>query len=156
DGPQSCVPVALLVVFCGSGIVYVFQITFPVAASSALTLPRNVQHSYEGRAAVPSSIEAAGTYTRFPAKATAPGIIASRWGSIFVFQRSLPFRSREYALAFASPKYTALAAPVPPTTGVERTPASASKAHTMQPDFASSAYTTPLRLPTYARFPTTA
>src|SRR5215831_246505 len=155
DGPQSCVPAADFVVFCGSGIVYVFQSTFPVAASSALTLPRKVQHSYDGMAAVPSSIEAAGTYTRLPANATAPVIIASRCASIFVFQRSFPFRSREYALALASPKYSALAAPVPPTTGVERTPASASNAHTMQPDFASSAYTTPLRLPTYARLPAT-
>ena len=41
-----CVPAAVLIVRCGvSAIVYVFQITLPVAASSALTLPRNVQHS---------------------------------------------------------------------------------------------------------------
>ena len=46
DGPHSCVPTAFFVVgFASSAIVYVFQIWPPVAASSALTLPRNLQHS---------------------------------------------------------------------------------------------------------------
>src|SRR6478672_3241901 len=91
DGPHSCVPAGVLVVFCGSGIVYVFQSTLPVTASSALTLPRNVQHSYDGMTAVPSSIDATGTYTRPLAKATAPVTIASGCVSTFTFQRGFPF-----------------------------------------------------------------
>jgi hypothetical protein len=40
------VPRAVFVVRCGAcEIVFVFQICFPLAASSATTLPRNVQHS---------------------------------------------------------------------------------------------------------------
>src|SRR5438067_1324699 len=129
DGPHSCVPAADFAVFCGSATVYVFQITLPVAASSALTLPLNVQHSYVGMTAVPSSIDDTGTNTRPPATATAPVTIASGCGSTFTFHRSLPVAtSTEYALAFASPKYSARLAPVPLTTGVDRTPPSASNA----------------------------
>src|SRR2546430_10879975 len=66
DGPQSCAPVVLLPRgFGASGMVYAFQITAPVSASSALTLPRNVQHSYSGRAAeVSSPTPEAVTYNR--------------------------------------------------------------------------------------------
>src|SRR4029453_15366981 len=41
-----------------------------------------------------------------------------------------------------------------PTTGVERTPASAWNVHAMHPVRASSAYTIPFRLPTKTRLPT--
>ena len=45
DGPHSCVPMAFFLVGrASSAIVYVFQICFPVAASSADTLPRKRQH----------------------------------------------------------------------------------------------------------------
>src|SRR5438128_557196 len=78
EGPQSCVPAAVLVVRCGvSVIVYVFQTCRPVAASSALMLPLKVQHSYVGMTAVPSSIDEIGTYTRSLLNATAPVTIAS-------------------------------------------------------------------------------
>jgi hypothetical protein len=39
--PSEFVPTT----FAGSGMVYVFQISFPVLASSAATSPRNVQHA---------------------------------------------------------------------------------------------------------------
>jgi hypothetical protein len=39
------VPTAFFFVGLGSSIVYVFQTCLPVAASSATTLPRNLQHS---------------------------------------------------------------------------------------------------------------
>jgi hypothetical protein len=46
EGPRSCMPTEFLLVGCGaSAIVYDFQIGRPVAASSATTLPRKVQHS---------------------------------------------------------------------------------------------------------------
>ncbi len=45
EGPYISVPAEFfLVTEGGSGMVYVFQICFPVAASSAARLPRNVQH----------------------------------------------------------------------------------------------------------------
>src|SRR6266699_3574866 len=83
EGPQSCVPVAVFVVRCGVSTVYVFQITLPVAASSALTLPLNVQHSYVGITAVPSSSDDTGTKTRPLLNATAPVTIASGCVSTF-------------------------------------------------------------------------
>ena len=44
-GPHKSTPFELLRVTLGvSGMVYVFQICLPVAASSATTLPRKVQH----------------------------------------------------------------------------------------------------------------
>src|SRR5438876_4652991 len=44
SGPHNCVPAAVLIVRCGvSAIVYVFQITLPVAASRALTLRRRAE-----------------------------------------------------------------------------------------------------------------
>ncbi len=53
-GPHACTPSFVTPRFFGSSaIVYVFQTTAPVFASSAVTLPRNVQHSYVGRAALP-------------------------------------------------------------------------------------------------------
>src|SRR5215471_44507 len=115
DGPHSCLPAAVLVVGCGvSAMVYTFQITFPVDASSALTLPRNVQHSYVGMTAVPSSIDDTGTNTRPLLTATPPVMIASWCVSTFVFQRIAPVAtSSAYAFAFASPKYSVRVAPVP-------------------------------------------
>src|SRR6185312_10769222 len=105
----------------------------------ALTLPRNVQHSYVGIAAVPSSLDDTGTKIRPAPSATAPVTIASGCVSTFVFQRSLPFMSSAYAVAVASPKKIDRCGPLPPTTGVDRTPASASNVQTMQPELASSA-----------------
>ena len=62
DGPQSCVPdLFLRVGRNGSEIVELFQINFPVAASRAETLPRNVQHAYVGLAPVTSSYDDNGT-----------------------------------------------------------------------------------------------
>ena len=46
EGPHNATPAVLVPRRCGgSVIINVFQITRPVAASSALTLPRKVQHS---------------------------------------------------------------------------------------------------------------
>src|ERR1044072_4364799 len=46
DGPHNCVPTEFFRTgFASSEIVYDFQIRFPVAASSAVRLPRNLQHS---------------------------------------------------------------------------------------------------------------
>ena len=46
EGPHNCVPIAFFFVGCASSaIVYVFHSCLPVAASSALTLPRKRQHS---------------------------------------------------------------------------------------------------------------
>ena len=65
DGPNSCVPTLFVRVgFGASGITYVFHTTSPVAASSATTLPRNVQHGYFGSAPATSSIDDTGTYSR--------------------------------------------------------------------------------------------
>ncbi len=55
-GPHACVPSFVTPRFFGSSvIVYVFQMTAPVLASSAVTLPRNVQHSYVVREPCASS-----------------------------------------------------------------------------------------------------
>ena len=60
DGPHACTPSLVTPRFFGSSaIVYVFQIAAPVLASSAVTLPRNVQHSYVARAPCPSSFSPA-------------------------------------------------------------------------------------------------
>jgi hypothetical protein len=62
DGPYSVTPAVLLPRGCGvSAIMYVFQITRPVAASTALTLPRNVQHGYWGSEPCASSYDDTGT-----------------------------------------------------------------------------------------------
>ena len=45
----------------GPPVMYVFQMTRPEDASSALTLPRNVQHGYCGSAPCASSYEDTGT-----------------------------------------------------------------------------------------------
>jgi hypothetical protein len=62
DGPKSCIPALFFCVGCGvSGMTYVFHATSPVAASSATTLPRNVQHGYFESAPTSSSIDETGT-----------------------------------------------------------------------------------------------
>src|SRR5262249_57739613 len=61
-GPYNCVPAAFF--RCGlgsSGMEYDFQINLPVNASSASTLPRNVQHSYLSFRPTASSMEETGT-----------------------------------------------------------------------------------------------
>ena len=61
EGPYCCVPDAFLCVgFGSSGIVKVCQSFFPVAAFKAMTLPRNLQHSYFASAARASSREEIG------------------------------------------------------------------------------------------------
>ena len=65
EGPQSCVPARFFCVgIASTGIVNVFQIRLPVAASRAATLPRNLQHGYVGSPAWDSSREDTGTYNR--------------------------------------------------------------------------------------------
>src|ERR1041385_1172662 len=60
EGPQACTPSLVTPRFLGSSaIVYVFQIWLPVLASSAVTLPRKVQHSYVARPPCPSSLRPA-------------------------------------------------------------------------------------------------
>ncbi len=62
DGPQSGTPAVLVPRRrAASLIMYVFQITRPEDASSALTLPRKVQHGYCGSAPCASSYEDRGT-----------------------------------------------------------------------------------------------
>ncbi len=61
-GPHSCTPLSFLPVGLGfSGMVYDFHNRLPVLASYATTLPRKVQHPYEGRGAATSSLEDIGT-----------------------------------------------------------------------------------------------
>src|SRR5207247_198535 len=61
-GPYSCVPTLFFVVGTAfSATVYVFQRRLPVFASSATTLPRNVQHGYRGSPTCDSSREETGT-----------------------------------------------------------------------------------------------
>jgi hypothetical protein len=65
DGPHRVVPTEFFPIGLASAlIVYVFQSSDPVAASSATRLPRNVQHSYLGFIPDPSSIEEMGTNSR--------------------------------------------------------------------------------------------
>ena len=62
EGAQAFVPTEVRPVILGcSGIVCVPQRTVPVAASTAITLPRNVQHSYAGSAAGVTSSEETAT-----------------------------------------------------------------------------------------------
>src|SRR5712671_2055299 len=62
EGPHKGTPAVLVPLrFGASGIRYVFQMTAPVAESSAETLPRNVQHAYCGSAPCDSSYDETGT-----------------------------------------------------------------------------------------------
>src|SRR5215510_5217594 len=81
-GPHCCTPFLFLARGFDSSIVYVFQSTCPVFASSAETLPRKVQHSYFAFPPCPSSLSpCTPTYTRPPCTVGAPVIAAERCSS---------------------------------------------------------------------------
>jgi hypothetical protein len=61
-----------------SAMMYVFHKAFPVAASSADRLPREVQHSYFGSDDDISSHDAVGTYRRPSCKVNEP--VNRTWG----------------------------------------------------------------------------
>src|SRR5215470_4148307 len=87
DGPQSGTPAELFPRGAGmSATVYVFQMTAPVFASSAVTLPRNVQHAYCGSAPCDSSYDEVGTYRRSSKSAGVPVMRASGWLSTLRIQ----------------------------------------------------------------------
>src|SRR5260370_3793155 len=101
EGPQFCTPAAVLVVGCGSSATeYVFQICFPVTASSATTPPREVQHSY----LLPrptSSPPVKGTNTRPSRYSCDPTILARGCESTCTFHNNSPVTaSNAYAIAF--------------------------------------------------------
>ena len=61
-GPDICAPAVLILYGRGSASMeWLFQSTLPLAASSATTLPRNVQHGYFGSRAAASSAADTGT-----------------------------------------------------------------------------------------------
>ncbi|PWT99174.1 MAG: hypothetical protein C5B51_27730 [Terriglobia bacterium] len=65
EGPETAAPRLVFDRgFAVSAIIYRFQSTFPVAASSADSLPRNVQQTYDGDTARASSREETPTYRR--------------------------------------------------------------------------------------------
>src|SRR5262247_1666095 len=66
-GPQSCTPwLFFRVALSSSVMVLLFHRTLPVAASSAASVPRSLQHSYRGSAAAASSMVVIGTYSTPP------------------------------------------------------------------------------------------
>src|ERR1700730_6318190 len=86
-GPKRSTPVLFLPRRSGrAGIVYDFQILFPVFASSATTLPRNVQQAYCGSPPGTSSTEETGTYRRSWYSFGAPVTRAKPWSSTLTFQ----------------------------------------------------------------------
>src|SRR5271156_580117 len=88
-GAQRSTPFEFLeTIFGTSAIVQVFQIRLPVAASSATTLPRKLQHGYLGSELGPSSPDAAGTYPRSSNTCGAPVMRAAGWSSTCTFQIS--------------------------------------------------------------------
>src|SRR5260370_4231951 len=90
DGPQFCTPAAVLVVGFGSSVmVKVFQIFFPVTASSATRAPREEQHSYLLPSPT-SSPPVTVTNTRPSKYSSAPTILALGWGSTRTFHSSSP------------------------------------------------------------------
>src|SRR5205823_5565590 len=92
DGPQVFAPALFTPVILGTSVtVYARQIRFPVAASKATTLPRNVQHSYLGLvAAMDSSRPETGTYSRPAASLSDPVITAIGCSSARTFHCSSP------------------------------------------------------------------
>src|SRR6188508_2799249 len=95
-GPHCCTPSLFFPRGLDSSIVYVFHSTWPVFASSAETLPRNVQHSYFALPPCPSSLNPCTPTKTFPPYTVgAPVIAADRWSSTLRTQSSLPlFASR--------------------------------------------------------------
>src|ERR1700730_12719983 len=155
-GPKSCMPALFLPRGDGaSGIVKVCHTRSPVAASSATTLPRNVQQPYEACAPVPSSPEAIPTYRR-PLYSTAdPVILAARCSSSFFFQSSSPVAAfTAYMVPGRSPK-NAVGRPLTGAiTTAARTPPSALNIQCWQPSARPSENTRPEALPTNTRSPT--
>src|SRR5262245_18029972 len=91
DGPHRVVPLAFFPIgFASFAIVYVFHTSDPVAASSAIRLPRNVQHSYFGLLPCPSSPDATGTYNRSSKSAGVPVTCELGCSSMFRVQISSP------------------------------------------------------------------
>src|SRR5262245_40619145 len=80
EGPQVFVPALFCPLgFAASETKYAFQICFPLAASSATTLPRKLQHSYLGFIeASDSSLPETGTYNRPPSSFGVPVITAPK------------------------------------------------------------------------------
>src|SRR2546429_9964832 len=107
DGPHVFVPALFCPVTFGSSRTrYVLQMRLPVAASSATTLPRNVQHSYLGFvAASDSSRPDTGTYRRPDSSLGEPVITAPGCSSARVLHRSAPVSaSKPHMFARRSPK----------------------------------------------------
>ena len=73
-----------------SGVVKVRQISLPVAASSATTLPRNVQQGYCGLEPEFSSCDAMGTYSLPACSLGVPVMRVKGCESRFFCQISLP------------------------------------------------------------------
>src|SRR5262245_18561320 len=105
-GPHSCTPSWFLRVRLGfCGMVYACQSFLPVAASSATTLPRKVQHEYFGSAPVTSSAEETGTYGRLSCNTGAPVTRATGWRSSRAVHKCPPvLASTAWTLAATSPK----------------------------------------------------
>ncbi len=86
---------------------YERQTSLPVFASSAVTPPRNVQHSYAGSAAAAHSFDDSGTYSRPSNNRGEPVIVRRGCASTRVFHCSRPVcASTAYALPLKSPKYS--------------------------------------------------
>src|SRR5262245_52258166 len=109
-GPYDCTPSFVFERGLFGSTVYVFHSTLPVFASSAVTLPRKVQHSYLLFAPMPSSpMPCTGTYMRPSNTTGAPVTPAAGCVSTRVVQICLPVcASSAYALARWSPKNTAV------------------------------------------------
>src|SRR5215471_18617714 len=81
-GPHSCTPRLFLRMGLSSSVmVLLFQSTWPVAASSAASVPRSLQHSYRGLAAAASSMAVIGTYSTPPANVGAPVMVTMGFSS---------------------------------------------------------------------------
>src|SRR5215470_3245250 len=90
-GPHSCTPwLFLRVGFRSSVMVLLFHSTLPVAASSAASVPRSLQHSYRGSAPAASSMVVIGTYSTPPNNVGAPVMVTMGCSSSCVFHTPLP------------------------------------------------------------------
>ena len=84
EGASTRVPFAVrLTSFGSSGMVKCSHTVLPVAASTATSLPRKVQHSYFGSAAGMTSSEETGTSSLPPTSAGVPVSVALGCSSIF-------------------------------------------------------------------------
>src|SRR5262249_27749849 len=124
----------------------VLHTRLPVEPSSATTLPRNVQHSYDPLvAAIDSSLPDTATYSRPAFSLGEPVITDSGCSSARVFQIKAPVSTfSAYTFPQRSPKETAPA----PIVGETRTPPTAANVQYTHPVAASSEYTVPSAEPT--------